>query len=156
VVLGLAAALSTLAVAPKPRFVVSGRVRAYGFARSYKTGTTDTQASSIALKVHVETAPHDGLGIGLTYYSAFLFSNGAIAPAELESSLPGVRLNTLAEAYAQFGNSHTLIRAGRTTPGKSLLIIADVAPTCVIPSVAKRSRGTGSSLDYGATRLRSG
>jgi len=114
---GLAVAVATLGATPAPapsaKLVVSGRIRAYNFTRSYRTGTTDTQATSIALKLHVETAPHDGLGAGLTYYSANPFSNGAIVPAELESSLPGTTLNTLAEAYLQYRSRGTLVRVGR-------------------------------------------
>jgi hypothetical protein len=100
---------------PSPKVVVSGRVRAYNFTRSYKTDTRDTQATSIALKLHVETAPRDGLGAGLTYYSPTPFSNAANAPNELETSLPGVTLNTLAEIYAQYRSHGTLVRVGRQT-----------------------------------------
>ena len=120
-ILGLAVAVATTATtpapapAPSPKIVVSGRVRVYNFTRSYRTGTIDTQATSIALKLHLETAPRDGLGAGLTYYSANPFSNGAIVPNELESSLPGVALNTLAEIYAQYRSRGTLVRIGRQT-----------------------------------------
>jgi hypothetical protein len=133
---GLAAALSALAVAPtpapspKPKIVVSGRVRAYNFARSYRTGTTDTQASSLGLKLHAESTPHNGLGVGLTYYSAYPFSDGGIVPAELETSLPGVKLNTLAEAYAQYTSRATLIRVGRQTLATPF---ANAADSRVIP-----------------------
>ncbi|HEY8322081.1 MAG TPA: OprD family outer membrane porin [Candidatus Baltobacteraceae bacterium] len=118
-VAGLAVAVATLgatpAPAPSPKIAVSGRVRAYNFTRSYRTGAVDTQAASIALKLHVETAPHDGLGAALTYYSANPFSNGAIAPNEIETSLPGTTLNTLAEIYVQYRSRGTLVRLGRQT-----------------------------------------
>ncbi len=125
----IAVAQPTPKPSPAPVISVSGRVRAYNFARWYQTGATSQQATSAAVRLHFETVSRKPFSLAYTYYSAYPIGSAGIAPANLEPSLPGVRLTTTAEAYAQYRTGGLTVRAGRqilstpwTNPGDSRLV----------------------------------
>jgi hypothetical protein len=100
------------ATPPAKTLTFSGQLRYFDFTRFFKTGTNQS-AGSLGAKLHFDIRTRSGFGAGATYYSANALGDTLITPAQLEKTLPGYTVNTLAEEYVQHQGTRSLARAGR-------------------------------------------
>lgn len=92
----------------------TGFLRNYYFNRMYnRTGGPPNQSAlSFGGMINAQTAPIYGVSADAAVYTAQPFGLNSKNPAEVDTTLPGVPLTALGQAYLQYQNPQLLVRGG--------------------------------------------